>query len=366
MACIRRVLHGRGYNRLSLCDGSTSVMGRRQLLDLDSIKPFRKPLALDENIYKLRLDKLKQIEALGQRIYPTKYDFTQTIQQVLAEHSQKTAEQLEASRVNIRVAGRIMAIRLMGKAGFAHLQQDGQRLQIYVKKDAVGEKGFELYKLLDLGDHIGVSGYLFRTRTGELTVHVEEITFLSKDLLPLPEKWHGLQDVEARYRAILEQIPAVVFMAYLDEGIGEAYVSPQIEATLGFSQREWLEDPIRWYQQIHPDDKQRWSVEAAEMFLSGNPLRSAYRVMSRDGRVIWFQCDAKMVRRKDGRPWFIHGLGFDITGLKNTEVSLRQAKDAAEMASFLFYSLAARYAHVLHSVAEITGKRFRRCGSATS
>ncbi len=88
----------------------------------------------------------------------------------------------------------------MGKAGFAHLQQDGKRLQIYVKKDAVGDKGFELYKLLDLGDHIGVSGYLFRTRTGELSVHVAEITFLSKDLLPLPEKWHGLTDVELRYR----------------------------------------------------------------------------------------------------------------------------------------------------------------------
>jgi lysyl-tRNA synthetase class 2 len=157
-------------------------------------------LALDENIYKLRIDKLKQIEALGQRVYPTKYDFTHTIPQVLAEHSEKTGEQLEASRVNVRAAGRIMAIRLMGKAGFAHLQQAGQQLQIYVKKDAVGEKGFELYKLLDLGDHIGVSGYLFRTRTGELTVHVEEITFLSKDLLPLPEKWHGLTDVELRYR----------------------------------------------------------------------------------------------------------------------------------------------------------------------
>jgi lysyl-tRNA synthetase, class II len=157
-------------------------------------------LALDENIYQLRLEKLKQIEALGQRAYPTKYEFTHTIPQILAEYSSRTSEQLESSRVNVRVAGRILAIRLMGKAGFAHLQQAGQRLQIYVKKDAVGEKGFELYKLLDLGDHIGVSGYLFRTRTGELTVHVEEITFLSKDLLPLPEKWHGLTDVELRYR----------------------------------------------------------------------------------------------------------------------------------------------------------------------
>jgi lysyl-tRNA synthetase class 2 len=157
-------------------------------------------VALDEKIYELRREKLKQIEALGQQVYPRKYEFTHTIPQILAEYSKKTAEQLESPRVNVRVAGRIMAIRLMGKAGFAHLQQDGQRLQIYVKKDAVGDKGFELYKLLDLGDHIGVRGYLFRTRTGELSVHVEEITFLSKDLLPLPEKWHGLTDVELRYR----------------------------------------------------------------------------------------------------------------------------------------------------------------------
>jgi lysyl-tRNA synthetase, class II len=157
-------------------------------------------LALDENIYELRREKLKSIAALGQRTYPTKYEFTHTIPQILTGYLEKTAEQLENPRINVRMAGRIMAIRLMGKAGFAHLQQGGQRLQIYVKKDAVGDKGFELYKLLDLGDHIGVSGYLFRTRTGELTVHVEEITFLAKDLLPLPEKWHGLTDVELRYR----------------------------------------------------------------------------------------------------------------------------------------------------------------------
>src|SRR5215472_2065835 len=157
-------------------------------------------LALDENIYELRREKLKQIEALGQESYPRRYDFTHTVPQILAEYSDKTAEQLEAQRVEVRVAGRNMSLRLMGKAAFAHLQQGGQRLQIYVKKDAVGEKGFELFKLLDLGDHIGARGYLFRTRTGELSVHVEEITFLSKDLLPLPEKWHGLTDVELRYR----------------------------------------------------------------------------------------------------------------------------------------------------------------------
>src|SRR5439155_24268837 len=161
---------------------------------------------LDENIYQLRIEKLKQIEALGQQTYPTKYEFTHTIQQILAGYWEKTGEQLSAASVNVRVAGRIMAIRLMGKAGFAHLQQDGQRLQIYVKKDAVGEKGFDLYKLLDLGDHIGASGYLFRTKTGELTVHVEEITFLSKDLLPLPEKWYLLTDVEYSYRQLYVEL----------------------------------------------------------------------------------------------------------------------------------------------------------------
>jgi lysyl-tRNA synthetase, class II len=157
-------------------------------------------VALDEKILQLRREKLKQIEALGQPAYPTAFDFSHSIPQILRDFGANTAEELDANRTEVRVAGRIMAIRLMGKAGFAHLQQDGKRLQIYVKKDAVGEKGFELYRLLDLGDHVGVHGYLFRTRTGELSVHVEELTFLVKDLLPLPEKWHGLTDVELRYR----------------------------------------------------------------------------------------------------------------------------------------------------------------------
>ena len=129
-------------------------------------------------------------------------------------------------------------------------------------------------------------------------------------------------EVDARYRTLVEQIPAVVFMAFLDKGIGEAYVSPQIEEILGFTQEEWLNDPVRWYQQIHPDDKDRWSVEAAELFLSGQPLRSLYRVIARDGRVIWFHCEAKMVRDNDGQPWFIHGVAFDVSELKRAEASV--------------------------------------------
>ena len=157
-------------------------------------------MALDEKIYQLRLDKLAQIEALGQPAYPHKFATTHTVPQIVTDYSGKTSEELEANKVEMRIAGRLVGIRLMGKAAFAHLQQAGLRLQIYAKKDAVGDKGWELFKLLDIGDHIGVRGYLFRTRTGELTVHVDESTFLAKDLLPLPEKWHGLTDVETRYR----------------------------------------------------------------------------------------------------------------------------------------------------------------------
>jgi hypothetical protein len=115
----------------------------------------------------------------------------------------------------------------------------------------------------------------------------------------------GGPDLEAKYKALAEQIPAVIFVAPLDtDGLSEAYVSPQIETILAFTQEEWLADPLLWYQRVHAEDKNRCSVEAASLFLSGTPLRSVYRVLARDGRVVWFQCEAKMVRREDGRPWF--------------------------------------------------------------
>jgi len=154
----------------------------------------------ERNLFDLRKTKLVEIEKLGQAAYPNQFPASHAIPQVRAKWGEAQAEELEANRVTVAVAGRIMAIRAQGKAGFATLQQEGERLQIYVRLDAVGEQGFALYKLLDMGDHIGVSGYLFRTRTGELTVHVERLTFLSKAMLALPEKFHGLADVELRYR----------------------------------------------------------------------------------------------------------------------------------------------------------------------
>ncbi|HEX6772371.1 MAG TPA: lysine--tRNA ligase [Acidobacteriaceae bacterium] len=154
----------------------------------------------ERSLFALRREKLQQIAALGHAVYPNHYRITHEIPNVIRNYKEATTEQLEAERINVSVVGRIMAIRQQGKAGFAQLQQGGQRLQIYVRLDAVGEQTFQLYKLLDLGDHIGVTGYLFRTRTGELTVHVDTITFLTKAMLALPEKYHGLADVELRYR----------------------------------------------------------------------------------------------------------------------------------------------------------------------
>jgi lysyl-tRNA synthetase, class II len=159
----------------------------------------------ERKLFDERREKLKKIAELGQSAYPNRFpaaqgEFATPLAEVRAKWDASTSEELEAKREAVTVAGRIMAIRAQGKAGFATLQQQGARLQIYVRLDAVGEQGFALYKLLDLGDHIGVTGYLFRTRTGELTVHVETLTFLAKAMLTLPEKYHGLADVELRYR----------------------------------------------------------------------------------------------------------------------------------------------------------------------
>ena len=156
-------------------------------------------MSLEQELLEQRLGRIRQIEALGYRAYGQRFDFTHTIPQINAGYQSKSAEELEP-RVNVRICGRIQTIRRMGKAGFAHLLQGGERLQIYVKKDALAERDFQLYQLLDIGDIVGADGYLFRTRTGELTLHVDKLYFLAKTLLSMPEKWHGLEDVEIRYR----------------------------------------------------------------------------------------------------------------------------------------------------------------------
>jgi lysyl-tRNA synthetase, class II len=156
-------------------------------------------MSLEDDLFEQRLRRTAEISALGFRPYGQKFDFTHTIPAILKGYGAKTAEEL-AEKPQVRIAGRILTIRRMGKAGFMHLVQSGEKLQVYVRQDAVPASEGKLYELLDLGDIVGIDGYLFRTRTGELSVHAEKITFLSKILLTLPEKWHGLEDVEIRYR----------------------------------------------------------------------------------------------------------------------------------------------------------------------
>jgi len=157
-------------------------------------------MSLEAEHIRQREEKLKAIAEKGIPIYPHKYHFTHTVGQILDELSEKSAEELEEMKVRVRIAGRLIAIRSHGKASFGHISGSGGKLQIYVRKDRVGDDQYDLYKLLDIGDLIGVEGEMARTRTGELTIFVERIEFLSKSLLPLPEKWHGLADVEIRYR----------------------------------------------------------------------------------------------------------------------------------------------------------------------
>ena len=154
---------------------------------------------MEQELLEQRLQRIRDIQALGYRPYGQRFDFSHTIPEIRAAYDARTAEDL-AAKVPVRICGRLLTIRRMGKAGFAHLLQDGERLQIYVRKDSVAENDFQLFQLLDLGDIVGAEGYLFRTRTGELSVHVERLHFLAKTLLSMPEKFHGLEDVETRYR----------------------------------------------------------------------------------------------------------------------------------------------------------------------
>lgn len=153
-----------------------------------------------DDLTKIRLDKLKKIEELGVEAYPYEFKRTHEFNEIIKKYDGVSKEDLEKEEEVYKIAGRIVAFRKMGKSGFIHLFDGQDKLQIYVRKDMVPETDFAVYKLLDIGDIIGVAGKVFRTKSDELTILVSELTFLTKSLHPLPEKWHGLQDKELRYR----------------------------------------------------------------------------------------------------------------------------------------------------------------------
>ena len=147
-----------------------------------------------------RIKKLDLLREAGVAPYGTRFDAKDRAGDLIRLHGQKTKETLEQERTACTIAGRIVALRRFGKAAFAVLQDGSDRLQTYLKKDLLSPQAYTITEQLDLGDWIGVTGTLFRTKTNEFTVEVHELTLLSKALRPLPEKWHGLTDVETRYR----------------------------------------------------------------------------------------------------------------------------------------------------------------------
>jgi lysyl-tRNA synthetase class 2 len=147
-----------------------------------------------------RIKKLDLLREAGVAPYGARFEVKDRAGDLLKAHGGKTKEALEQEKISCTVAGRIVALRRFGKAAFAVLQDGSDRLQTYLKKDLLSPQAYTVTEQLDLGDWIGVTGTLFRTKTNEFTVEVHELTFLSKALRPLPEKWHGLTDVETRYR----------------------------------------------------------------------------------------------------------------------------------------------------------------------
>ena len=148
----------------------------------------------------VRRQKLAKLREAGHKIYPNDFRPNHTTAEVISKFNECSEEDLPSVATDIVLAGRIMGIRKFGKASFFHLQDRRGRLQVYARKDRLGDEGYALFQSFDVGDIVGVSGHLFRTKTKELTLEAESLRLLAKCLRPLPEKWHGLADVEARYR----------------------------------------------------------------------------------------------------------------------------------------------------------------------
>ena len=147
-----------------------------------------------------RRSNLEELSKLGVDVYPPRFNRTHSIAQLVGSYGERTRDELDTERIQTTTSGRILGIRSFGKASFLVLSDGLKTIQAYVRQDSVPELDFKMFKLLDFGDVIGVEGWLFRTKTNEFSIHATRVHFLVKCLVPLPEKWHGLTDIEIRYR----------------------------------------------------------------------------------------------------------------------------------------------------------------------
>lgn len=152
----------------------------------------------EESLIKDRIKKLEELKKLGINPYPYSFDIKNHASEILTKYKDLGRE--EKTKDNVKIAGRLLTLREMGKASFGHIQDETGKIQFYAREDEVGKKEYGLLKKLDLGDILGIEGIIFRTKMGEISVWVEKLSLLCKSLRPLPEKWHGLKDIEARYR----------------------------------------------------------------------------------------------------------------------------------------------------------------------
>jgi lysyl-tRNA synthetase class 2 len=157
-------------------------------------------MANEEAQFEQRRANLQALIELGVHPYPNRFATTDTVSALVETHGGRSKEDLDAAHTETVAAGRVISIRSFGKASFFVVSDGRHRIQVYVRQDALSERDFAVAKLLDYGDYIGVAGHLFRTKTNELSIWAKRLEFLAKCFVPLPEKWHGLQDVEIRYR----------------------------------------------------------------------------------------------------------------------------------------------------------------------
>ncbi len=157
-------------------------------------------MSKDNLTLRQRREKAEALADLGVNLYSNSFKPANSIKELLPKGEHLAAEKTDETRFTYSIAGRIMSMRKFGKAAFLHLTDTSGRIQVYIKKDTVGDEVFATFKKWDIGDIVGIEGKLFKTKTGELSVQADKIIMISKSLRPLPEKWHGLTDVETRYR----------------------------------------------------------------------------------------------------------------------------------------------------------------------
>jgi len=174
------------------------MTGKKDLLEKKKQSALDKQKMSDQEL--ARKDKVEKLASEGIDLFPTKLEKTHSVSEVVSNFASLSKKALEEKEIKVVVPGRILSVRRMGRATFFHISDGREKLQAYLREDIVGKKNYKLFSLMDIGDVIAVHGVLFKTKTGELSVKSEVFTFLAKSLHPLPEKWHGLQDVELRFR----------------------------------------------------------------------------------------------------------------------------------------------------------------------